>query len=94
MRMIFQKKLGSSFGSILSIHKKRLSELIIRKGIRVCCRVFWSLKMVRRIFIADVLAVTDMLALAAQDEWSEGSVILHRFKKENLSVSRKRRFEF
>ena len=45
-------------------------------------------------FIADVLAVTDMLALAAQDEWSEGSVILHRFKKENLSVSRKRRFEF
>ena len=45
-------------------------------------------------FIADVLAVTDMLVLAAQDEWSEGSVILHRFKKENLSVSRKRRFEF
>ena len=50
--------------------------------------------MVRSNFIADVLAVTDMLALAAQDEWSEGSVILHRFKKENLSVSRKRRFEF
>ena len=45
-------------------------------------------------FIANVSAVTDMLALAAEDEWSEGSVILHRFKKENLSVSRKKRFEF
>ena len=52
------------------------------------------LKTLGKQMIADVLAVTDMLALAAQDEWSEGSVILHRFKKENLAVSRKRRFEF
>lgn len=55
---------------------------------------FLELKDDEENFIADVLAVTDMLALAAQDEWSEGSVILHRFKKENLSASRKRRFEF
>lgn len=45
-------------------------------------------------FIANASAVTDMLALAAEDEWSEGSVILHRFKKENLSVSRKRDLNF
>lgn len=43
---------------------------------------FLELKDGEENFIADVLAVTDMLALAAQDEWSEGSVILHRFKKE------------
>lgn len=55
---------------------------------------FLELKDGEESFIADILAVTDMLALAAQDEWSEGSVILHRYKKENLSVSRKRRFEF
>lgn len=94
MRMSFQKKLGSSFWSILSNHKKRLSELIIRKRDSGLLQSFLELKDDEENFIADVLAVTDMLALAAQDEWSEGSVILHRFKKENLSVSRKRRFEF
>lgn len=36
---------------------------------------FLELKDGEENFIADVLAVTDMLALAAQDEWSEGSVI-------------------
>lgn len=94
MRMSFQKKLCSSFWSILSIIKKRLSELIIRKRDSGLLQSFLELKDGEENFIADVLAVTDMLALAAQDEWSEGSVILHRFKKENLLVSRKRRFEF
>lgn len=94
MRMSFQKKLGSSFLEYIVNHKKRLSELIIRKRDSVLLQSFLELKDDEENFIADVLAVTDMLALAAQDEWSEGSVILHRFKKENLSVSRKRRFEF
>ena len=75
-------------------HKKRLSELIIRKRDSGLLQSFLELKDGDENFIADVLAVTDMLALAAEDEWSEGSVILHRFKKENLSVSRKKRFEF
>lgn len=94
MRMSFQKKLGSSFLEYIVNHKKRLSELIIRKRDSGLLQSFLELKDGEENFIADVLAVTDMLALAAQDEWSEGSVILHRFKKENLSVSRKRRFEF
>ena len=87
-------KLGSSFRSMIVNHKKWLSELIIRKMGFGFAAEFLELKDDEENFIADVLAVTDMLALAAQDEWSEGSVILHRFKKENLSVSRKRRFEF
>lgn len=88
------KEARQQFLEYIVNHKKRLSELIIRKRDSVLLQSFLELKDDEENFIADVLAVTDMLALAAQDEWSEGSVILHRFKKENLSVSRKRRFEF
>ena len=79
------KEARQQFLEYIVNHKKRDSVLL---------QSFLELKDDEENFIADVLAVTDMLALAAQDEWSEGSVILHRFKKENLSVSRKRRFEF
>ena len=88
------KEARQQFLEYIVNHKKRLSELIIRKRDSGLLQSFLELKDGEENFIADVLAVTDMLALAAQDEWSEGSVILHRFKKENLSVSRKRRFEF
>ena len=88
------KEARQQFLEYIVNHKKRLSELIIRKRDSGLLQSFLELKDNEENFIADVLAVTDMLALAAQDEWSEGSVILHRFKKENLSVSRKRRFEF
>lgn len=88
------KEARQQFLEYIVNHKKRLSELIIRKRDSGLLQSFLELKDDEESFIADVLAVTDMLALAAQDEWSEGSVILHRFKKENLSVSRKRRFEF
>ena len=88
------KEARQQFLEYIVNHKKRLSELIIRKRDSGLLQSFMELKDGEENFIADVLAVTDMLALAAQDEWSEGSVILHRFKKENLSVSRKRRFEF
>mgnify|MGYP000016624406 FL=1 len=88
------KEARQQFLEYIVNHKKRLSELIIRKRDSGLLQSFLELKDDEENFIADVLAVTDMLALAAQDEWSEGSVILHRFKKKNLSVSRKRRFEF
>ena len=88
------KEARQQFLEYIVNHKKRLSELIIRKGNSGLLQSFLELKDDDENFIADVLTVTDMLALAAHDEWSEGSVILHRFKKENLSVSRKRRFEF
>lgn len=88
------KEARQQFLEYIVNHKKRLSELIIRKRDSGLLQSFLELKDGEENFIADVMAVTDMLALAAQDEWSEGSVILHRFKKENLSVSRKRRFEF
>ena len=88
------KEARQQFLEYIVNHKKRLSELIIRKRDSGLLQSFLELKDGEENFIADVLAVTDMLALAAQDEWSEGSVVLHRFKKENLSVSRKRRFEF
>ena len=88
------KEARQQFLEYIVNHKKRLSELIIRKRDSGLLQSFLELKDGEENFIADVLAVTDMLALAAQDEWSEGSVILHRFKKENLAVSRKRRFEF
>lgn len=88
------KEARQQFLEYIVNHKKRLSELIIRKRDSGLLQSFLELKDDEENFIADVMAVTDMLALAAQDEWSEGSVILHRFKKENLSVSRKRRFEF
>ena len=38
---------------------------------------FLELKDDEENFIADVLAVTDMLALSAQDEWSEGLSLIH-----------------
>ena len=88
------KEARQQFLEYIVNHKKRLADLIIRKSDSGLLQSFLELKDDEENFIADVLAVTDMLALAAQDEWSEGSVILHRFKKENLSVSRKRRFEF
>ena len=88
------KEARQQFLEYIVNHKKRLSELIIRKRNSGLLQSFLELKDDDENFIADVLTVTDMLALAAHDEWSEGSVILHRFKKENLSVSRKRRFEF
>lgn len=88
------KEARQQFFEYIVSHKKRLSELIMRKRDSRLLQSFLELKDTEESFIADAMTVTDMIALAAQDEWSEGSVILHRFKKENLSVSRKRRFEF
>ena len=87
------KEARQQFLEYIVNHKKRLSELIIRKRDSGLLQSFLELKDGEENFIADVLAVTDMLALAAQEEWSEGRVILQRFKKENLSVSRKRRVD-
>ena len=88
------KEARQQFVEYIAKHLKRLSKLIIEKRDTRLLMSFLKLTDDDGGFIANVSAVTDMLALAAEDEWSEGSVILHRFKKENLSVSRKRRFEF
>lgn len=97
-RLIYAYELSKEarlqFVEYIAKHLKRLSKLIIEKRDTRLLMSFLKLTDDDGGFIANVSAVTDMLALAAQDEWSEGSVILHRFKKENLSVSRKRRFEF
>jgi len=88
------KEARQQFVEYIVMHLKRLSKLIIEKRDTRLLMSFLKLTDDDGGFIANASAVTDMLALAAEDEWSEGSVILHRFKKENLSVSRKKRFEF
>ena len=88
------KEARQQFVEYIVMHLKRLSKLIIEKRDTQLLMSFLKLTDDDGGFIANASAVTDMLALAAEDEWSEGSVILHRFKKENLSVSRKKRFEF
>lgn len=88
------KEARQQFVDYIVMHLKRLSKLIIEKRDTRLLTSFLKLTDDDGSFIANASAVTDMLALAAEDEWSEGSVILHRFKKENLSVSRKKRFEF
>ena len=97
-RLIFPYELDdiakSMFMDYVKAHGKKLGELLVQKRDVSLLEKYLGLVDSAGNRLADAQAVTDMIAKAAETDWGEGSVILLRFKKKNMAVSRKERFSF
>lgn len=97
-RLVFPYELDDTakrvFCEYVKAHGENLGEMLIQKRDVSLLERYLDLVDTDGNSLADAQTVTDMVAKAAAADWGEGSVILLRFKKKYLTVSRKNRFSF
>ncbi len=97
-RLVFPYELDDTakrvFCEYVKEHGEKLGEMLVQKRDVSLLERYFDLVDTDGNRLADAQAVTDMIAKAAGADWGEGSVILLRFKKKYLTVSRKNRFSF
>lgn len=97
-RLIFpydlEDEAKSLFTDYVKAHSQKLGSLLVKKRDVSLLERYLNLTDMDGQRLADAQVVTEMIAKAAETDWGEGSVILLRFKKKNMAVSRKNRFSF
>ncbi len=97
-RLVFPYELDDTakrvFCEYVKAHGEKLGKMLVQKRDVSLLERYLDLVDTDGNQLAGAQTVTDMIAKAAEADWGEGSVILLRFKKKYLAISRKNRFTF